>query len=110
MDSKRNFVDRIPFYEFLRGQDFAAILKNYAVFHTLLQSVPNRVLQIGLCGQMQKFNRTPEHLDLQVRKSVELCNAEGVKSVGSTPVQCVDHLVPLCSGTFSFSVLGVGAG
>ena len=32
-----------------------------------------------------------------------------VKSVGSTPVQCVDHLVPLCSGTFSFSVLGVGA-
>ena len=31
------------------------------------------------------------------------------KSVGSTPVQCVDHLVPLCSGTFSFSVLGVGA-
>ena len=33
----------------------------------------------------------------------------GVKSVGSTPVQCVDHLVPLCSGTFSFSVLGVGA-
>ena len=32
-----------------------------------------------------------------------------MKSVGSTPVQCVDHLVPLCSGTFSFSVLGVGA-
>ena len=32
-----------------------------------------------------------------------------VKSVGSTSVQCVDHLVPLCSGTFSFSVLGVGA-
>ena len=32
-----------------------------------------------------------------------------VKSVGSTPVQCVDHLVPLCGGTFSFSVLGVGA-
>ena len=31
------------------------------------------------------------------------------KSVGSTPVQCVDHLVPLCSGTFSFSVVGVGA-
>ena len=34
---------------------------------------------------------------------------EFVKSVGSTPVQCVDHLVPLSSGTFSFSVLGVGA-
>ena len=34
---------------------------------------------------------------------------QAVKSVGSTPVQCVDHLVPLCSGTFSFSVLGVGA-
>ena len=33
----------------------------------------------------------------------------GVKSVGSTPLQCVDHLVPLCSGTFRFSVLGVGA-
>ena len=32
MDSKRNFVDRIPFQEFLRGQNFAAILKNYAVF------------------------------------------------------------------------------
>ena len=32
-----------------------------------------------------------------------------VKSVGGTPVQCVDHLVPLCSGTFSFSVLAVGA-
>ena len=30
-----------------------------------------------------------------------------VKSVGSTPVQCVDHLVPLCSETFRFSVLGV---
>ena len=33
-----------------------------------------------------------------------------VKSVGGTPVQCVDHPVPLSSGTFSFSVLGVGAG
>ena len=31
----------------------------------------------------------------------------GVKSVGSTPVQRVDHLVPLCSGTFSFLSLGL---
>ena len=34
---------------------------------------------------------------------------KAVKSVGSTPVQCVDHLVPLRSETFRFSVLGVGA-
>ena len=45
-------------------------------------------------------------------KFVASCNPSGgwvVKSVRGTPVQCVDHLVPLCSGTFSFSVLGVGA-
>ena len=29
-----------------------------------------------------------------------------VKSAGSTPVQCVDHLVPLCSGTFFFHEYG----
>ena len=33
-------------------------------------------------------------------------NTVPVKSVGSTPVQCVDHLVPLCGGTFSFLFLG----
>ena len=30
-----------------------------------------------------------------------------VKSVGSTPVQCVDHLVPLCSELFRFLSLGL---
>ena len=34
---------------------------------------------------------------------------QNVKSVGSTPVQCVDHLVPLCRELFRFSVLGIGA-
>ena len=40
----RNFVGWDTLVEFLRGQDFAAILKNDAVFHTLLQLIPNRVV------------------------------------------------------------------
>ena len=53
--------------EALRGQEFTAILENDAVFHALLQSVPNRVLQIGLCGQVQKFDRAPKHFEVSFR-------------------------------------------
>ena len=71
-----------------QGQEFTAILENDAVFLTLLQSVPNRVLQIGLCGQVQKFDRASKQFEvshgnevihnmiLQVRKTVEFGNAE----------------------------------
>ena len=52
MDSKRNVVNGTPFEAFLGGEDFAAITKDDAVLHALLQFFPDWVFQVGLRGNL----------------------------------------------------------
>ena len=67
MDSQRNVVEGTPFQAIV--EDFAAISKDNAVLHALLQFLPDR-------GHLQQVDGAPEDLEINHRRFASTARLE----------------------------------